>query len=115
MSVGAPLYEPPTTKSSRADDASYRRRQPGQRLDQPAGEASNESTKMGGEGRLEAGSRSKPCAAGPEAAAQQARRGGQLGGKRRWKEGVEDRKDGTRDEDRGAASSLYPGQAARKR
>jgi hypothetical protein len=30
-------------------------------------------------------------------------------------EGVEDRKDGTREEDRGAASSLYPGRAARGR
>jgi hypothetical protein len=65
MLVKAPSHEPPITKSGRADDASYRRRQPGQRLDQPAGEASNESTKMEGKGQLEAGSRSKPCAAGP--------------------------------------------------
>jgi hypothetical protein len=65
MPVGAPLYKPPTTKSSRADDALYRRRQPGQRLDQPAGKALNKSTKIGGKGRLAAGSRLKPCAAGP--------------------------------------------------
>jgi hypothetical protein len=79
MPVGAPSYEPPTIKSDRAVTASYRRRQPGQRLDQPAGEASNESTKMGGEGRLEAGSRLKPCAAwlrGGGAASQKGRPAG---------------------------------------
>ena len=48
-------------------------------------------------GQLEAESRSTPGAAGPEAAAQQARRGGQLGEKRKRGRagGVEDRKDGT--------------------
>jgi hypothetical protein len=64
MPVGAPLHEPPVTMSGRADCASYRRRQPGQRLDQLAGEASNESIKMGGEGWLEVGSRSTPCRCG---------------------------------------------------
>jgi hypothetical protein len=97
MPVGAPSHEPPTIKSGRADGESYRRRQPGQRLDQPAGEALNESTKMGGEGRLEAGSRSKPCAAGPAgggAASQkgrpsgrEAKRGGRSRGQKRWDEG----------------------------
>jgi hypothetical protein len=58
MPVGASSHETPTTKSGRADGASYH-----QRLDQLAGEASDMSTKMGGEDRLEAGSRSKPCAA----------------------------------------------------
>jgi hypothetical protein len=77
------------TKSGRAGCASDRRRQPGQQLDQPVGEASNRSTKVEREGRLEAGSRSAAwrCDAvplrGPEAAAQQARRGDQLGGKRK--------------------------------
>jgi hypothetical protein len=65
MPVGAPSREPLATKSGRADCASYRRRQPAQRLDQPAGEASDESAKMGAEGRLEVGTRSTPCAAGP--------------------------------------------------
>jgi hypothetical protein len=39
-----------------------------------------------------------PALLGPEAVAQQARRQGQLGGKRRGEEGVEDRKDETREE-----------------
>jgi hypothetical protein len=43
-----------------------------------ARDASNESAKMGGERRLEVESRSMPCGGGPEAAAQQVRRGGQL-------------------------------------
>jgi hypothetical protein len=43
-----------------------------------AEDASNESAKMGGERRLEVESRSMPCDGGPEAAAQQVRRGGQL-------------------------------------
>jgi hypothetical protein len=84
--MGAPSHEPPATRSGRAGCASDRRRQPGQQLDQPAGEASNKRTKVEREGRLEAGSQSAPGAVprrGPEAAAQQARRGGQLGGKRK--------------------------------
>jgi hypothetical protein len=84
--MGAPSHEPPATKPGRADCASDCRRQPGQQLDQPAGEASNKSTKVEREDRLEAGSRSAPGAVprrGPEAAAQQARRGGQLGGSER--------------------------------
>jgi hypothetical protein len=92
MPVGAPSHESPTTKSGGADGALYRCRQPGQRLDQPAEEASNESTKMGGEGRLEAGSRSKPCAVGPGgggAASQKARPAGReakRGGRNRGQE-----------------------------
>jgi hypothetical protein len=46
------------TKSGRAGCASDRRRQPGQQLDQSVGEASNRSTEVEREGRLEAGSRS---------------------------------------------------------
>jgi hypothetical protein len=88
MPVGALSHEPLTTKSGRADGTSYRRRQPGQRLDQPAGKALNKSTKMGEEvgWRREAGQ--STALRGPQAAAQQARKGGQLGGKRREEEGV---------------------------
>jgi hypothetical protein len=82
----------------------------------PVGAPSHEppSTKMGGEGRLEAGSRSKPCAAGPgggaasqkgRPAGREAKRGGRSREQKRWDEGG----------DGGAASSLYPGQAARGR
>jgi hypothetical protein len=42
---------------------------------------------------LKAGRRQRPALWGPEAAAQQARRGGHLGGKRKKGEGVEDRKE----------------------
>jgi hypothetical protein len=45
--------------------------------------------------RLEAGRRQRPALRGLEAAAQQAVRGGHLGGKRKKGEGVEDRKEGT--------------------
>jgi hypothetical protein len=65
MPMEAPPHEPPATKSGKADCASYRRPRPGQRLDQSVEEASNESTKVGGEGRFEAGSQSAPGAAGP--------------------------------------------------
>jgi hypothetical protein len=44
---------------------------------------------------LEAGRCQQPVLRGPEAAAQQARRGGHLGGKREKGEGVEDRKEET--------------------
>lgn len=47
---------------------------------------------------LEAGRRQRPALRGPEAAAQQARRGGHLGGKRKKGEGVEDRNEGTMEE-----------------
>jgi hypothetical protein len=66
--MGAPSHEPPATNYSRVGCASDRRRQPGQQLDQPAGGASNKSTKVERDGRLEAGSRSTAwrCdAAGP--------------------------------------------------
>jgi hypothetical protein len=46
MPKGAPSHEPLATNSGRAECALYRRRQPGQRLDQSAEEESNESTKM---------------------------------------------------------------------
>ena len=59
------MHEPPTTNSGRADGASYHRQQPGQQLNQTAGEASNESTEIRGKGRLEIESRLKPCAAEP--------------------------------------------------
>jgi hypothetical protein len=78
MPVGAPSHEQPATQSGRAEGTSYRGRQPDQQVDQSAGDASNESAKIGGERRLEVESRSMPCAGGPEAAAQQVRRGGQL-------------------------------------
>lgn len=55
MSVGAPPHDPPATKSGRADCASYRRPRPGQRLDQPVKEASNESAKVGGKGSVGGG------------------------------------------------------------
>jgi hypothetical protein len=58
MPIEALPHEPPATKSSRVDCPSYRRPRPGQLLDQSVEEASNESTKVGGEGRLEVGSRS---------------------------------------------------------
>jgi hypothetical protein len=78
MLIGAPSYEQPATQSGRAEGTSYRGRQPGQQVDQSARDVSNESAKMGGERRLEVESRSMPCDGGPEAAAQQVRRGGQL-------------------------------------
>jgi hypothetical protein len=65
MLMGAPPHEPPATKSGRADCASNRLPRPGQQLDQSVEEASNKSTKVGGEGRSEAGSQSEPGAAGP--------------------------------------------------
>jgi hypothetical protein len=51
MSIGAPSYELLVMGSVRAGGASYHRRQSGQWLDQPIGEASNEGTKVG-EGRV---------------------------------------------------------------
>jgi hypothetical protein len=63
--MGAPPHETPATKSGRAYCASNRRPRPGQQLDQSVEEASNKSTKVGGEGRSEAGSQSAPGAAGP--------------------------------------------------
>lgn len=79
-----------------------RRWQPGQPWDQPAGEPSNESTKVdrGGSvrGKKPVSVRGAAGLQGPEVAAQQARRGGQLGGKRKKREGVEDRKEETIEE-----------------
>jgi hypothetical protein len=63
--------------------------------------------------RLEAGRRQRPALRGLETAAQRAGRGSYLGGKRKKGEGVEVRKEGTTEADRGAAGTLYPGQAAR--
>jgi hypothetical protein len=109
MPMGPPPHEPPATKSGRADCVSYRRPRPGQRLDQPVGEASNESIKEGGEGQLEAGSRSAPGAAGPGSggAASQMERPAGEGGRSKGQNRRDHRGDW------GAASSLYPGQAAR--
>jgi hypothetical protein len=88
--VGAPSHAPPATDSGRADGASYDsrqstvdNRQPGQQLDQSAGDASNESSTMGGDGRLQA---ERPIAAlhcgAQRRRRSQSRRGGPLGGKR---------------------------------
>jgi hypothetical protein len=76
MPVGASSHEPPGTKSGRADCALYRRRQPGQRLDQPAGKRRMRARRREGKvgWRREAGQRL--ALRGPEAAEQQARRGG---------------------------------------
>jgi hypothetical protein len=85
MPMGAPSHEPPATKSGRAGCTSDRRRQPGQQLDQPAGEASNKTTKVEREGRLEAGTRSAGwCydAAGPGSCGAASQQGSQQGGKR---------------------------------
>jgi hypothetical protein len=49
MPVRAPLYEQPATQSGRAEGTSYCGRQPDQQVDQSAGDALNESAKMGGE------------------------------------------------------------------
>jgi hypothetical protein len=97
MPMGAPPHEPPATKSGRADCASYRRPRPGQRLDQPVEEASNESTKVGGEGSVGGGKpwrcgarrrrRSKPEG---EASWEGSERGGREGE-------VDDRIEGTKD------------------
>jgi hypothetical protein len=73
----APSHEPPATQSNRVDGTSYHSRQPGQQVDQSARDALNKRARMGGERQLEVESRSMPCAGGPEAAAQQVRRGGQ--------------------------------------
>jgi hypothetical protein len=69
------------------------------------------------EGRLEAGSRSAASAVtlqGPETAVQQARRGGQAARKATEERRGRSRRQKIRDDggDRGAASVLYPGQAA---
>jgi hypothetical protein len=101
MPMGAPSHEPPAIKSGRVGCASDRRRQPGQQLDQPAGGASNKSTKMKREGRLEAGSRSADwrCdAAGPGSGGAASQKGRPAGGKAREEEGVEDRLKGTMEE-----------------
>jgi hypothetical protein len=109
MPMEAPPHEPPATKYGRADCASYRRPRPGQRLDQSVEEASNESTKVGGEGRLEAGSQSAPGAAGPGgggAASQKGRPAGREakeGGERRRSRRQKRQNDGGEQE---AASSL---------
>jgi hypothetical protein len=118
--MGALSHDPPAIKSGRAGCASDHRRQPGQQLDQPAGEASNKSTKVEREGRLEAGSRSAAwrCDAvplrGPE------RRRSKPEGEASWK-GSERRGRSRRQKGRddggvqGAAGSLCSGQAARGR
>jgi hypothetical protein len=79
MSVGAPPHDPPATKSSRADCASYRRPRPGQRLDQPVKEASIESAKVGGEESVGGG---KPEG---EASWEGRERGGERGRSRKQK------------------------------
>jgi hypothetical protein len=115
--MGAPSHEPPATKSGRAGCASDRRRQPGQQLDQPAGKASNNSTKVEREGRLEARSQSAPGAVPRRA---RRRRRSKPEGEASW-EGSErrgrSRRQKERDDegDRGAAGALYSGQAARGR
>ena len=79
MPVGAPSHEQPATQSGRAEGTSYRGREPDQQVDQSAGDASNESAKMGGERRLEVESRSMPCdggAGGGGAASQKGRPAG---------------------------------------
>lgn len=95
MPVGGPSHEPPTTQSGRADGASYHGRQPGQQVDQLVGDASNESAKTGGERRLEAGRRSRRCAAGTGgggAASQMGRPAGREGTR---ETGADDREEGT--------------------
>jgi hypothetical protein len=87
MLMGASPHERPATKSGRADCASYRRPRPGQRLDQSVWKASNESIKVGGKGRLEAGSQSAPGAAGPGGSGAASQKGRPAG--REAKEGGE--------------------------
>jgi hypothetical protein len=96
--MGAPSHELPATKSGRVGCISDRRQQPGQQLDQPAGGASNKSTKMEREGRLEAGSRSAAwrCdAAGPGSGGATIQKGRPAERVVRGEEGVEDRKEET--------------------
>jgi hypothetical protein len=87
-----------------------RRQQPCQRLDPLAGGASNEGRSVGGR---------KPVSAGalrdPEAAAQQVRRGGPAGREANERGGSRRQKRVDDGGDRGAAGSLYQGQAARGR
>ena len=66
-------------------------------------DASIESVKIGGDSGLGAGSRSTPCPTVPEAAAQQARKGGPPGREARREAGAVDRKEGT--ETRGSSGS----------
>jgi hypothetical protein len=98
MPMGAPLHEPPATKSGRAGCALYYRPRSGQQLDHPVEEASDESTKVGGEGSVGGG---KPVSAWrcgarrrrrskPEGEA--SREGSERGGR---EEGAEDRNEGT--------------------
>jgi hypothetical protein len=68
----------PATWSGRAEGTSYRGRQPDQQVDQSAGDASNESAKMEGNVDWRWKADPFPVMGGPEAAAQQVRRGGQL-------------------------------------
>jgi hypothetical protein len=110
MPMGAPSHEPPATKSGRVGCASDRRRQPGQQLDQPAGGASNKSTKVERESRLEAGSWSADwrCdAAGPGSGGAASQKGRPAEGKAREEEGVEDRKEGMMEENE-EQGALYP-------
>jgi hypothetical protein len=112
---GRRSHEPPAAGSNRADcvSASSLVARPGSRR--------MRARRWRGEGRLEAGSQSAREA--PWGCRDRRRRrrekdeeasweGSERGGKRA---GVENRKEGTTEETVGAAGSLYPGQAARRR
>jgi hypothetical protein len=89
----------PGNKSGRADCASYRRPRPGQRLDQLVEEASNEKTKVGGEGLVGGGEPANAwrCGARRRRRSKPEGKAGWEGSERRekWEGGVEDRKEET--------------------
>jgi hypothetical protein len=93
--VEVPLHVPLTTKSGRTDGASYYNRQPGQQLDEPVGEASNASMKMGGKSQLEARSRSIPYVIRPRCGGIVSQKGRPAEREVRREAEVDDRKEGT--------------------
>lgn len=86
--IGALSHKSSATGSNREDCVSRRRRQPGQRSDQPAGEAWNENMKLRREGQLKPGSRSAPGAAGPGGGDAKSQKGRLVGREVRVGEGV---------------------------
>ena len=123
MLMGAPSPELPATKSGRAGCALDRRQQPGQQLDQPAGKASNKSTKVERKGQLEAESRLIAwrcdavtlwrCGARKRRRSKPAGEASRGGSERRGRSRRQKGRDGEGDGE--AAGSLYLGQAARGR
>lgn len=85
-------------KSGRADGASYHGRQPGQQVDQLAGDASNKSAKTGGGrgwGRNADPGAALRCAAGAGGGGAAGQKGRPAGREARGEIGADDRKEGS--------------------